>query len=78
VQKTEDNAKNGFLLDPDDSAGFEACLQKSLSEPEMLRSMRQAIRLKSMEFEISQLGINISGFLSGQFHKNDPLMLEYN
>ncbi|HUH97123.1 MAG TPA: glycosyltransferase family 4 protein [Anaerolineales bacterium] len=46
---------NGFLLEPGDSQGFEACLRRLLSTPEMLRAMRQASLIKSREFDIGRV-----------------------
>jgi len=54
VDMVEDG-KNGFLHDPDDEKGFEKSLRILLSDPEMLRSMRQASLMKSKDFDIEKV-----------------------
>lgn len=48
-----EDGQNGFLIDPQDSVGFESSLRRLLSSPEQLAGFRQASREHARRFDIN-------------------------
>jgi glycosyltransferase involved in cell wall biosynthesis len=50
-----DEGRNGFMIDPQDAAGFAAALRRLLSDPHALQAFRQESRALAARFDLDKI-----------------------
>ena len=69
-----DEARNGYLVEPNDTAGFSARLRKLLEDSSHLLSLRQASLEKAKSFEIARIAVQYENIFLEMTGKESDLV----